>query len=405
MLPSQSSQPKSPPIEEATLSREAADEIVFALERMSTLSELGIRWRELEARADAPFFLSWDWIGCWVEEAQVEPLVLVGRYSNRIVALALLVPSRQHRHLVIATDAMLLNHVGDYDRDILKIEYNGFLTDRDFGWKAVQIGIQFLFSHLKAAAISDQTRIRLDELHLKGVPEQYEQYAWAPGIRQTLMSRHRSWNVDLDSIRASGRDYLDQLSGNTRYQVRRAKRLYGLRGKLVATRAENVADALSYFVALKTLSTAYWSQRGQTGAFTYPFFDRFHNTLIRTCVPRRTVELIRVTAGDQVVGYLYNFVYKGWVYAYQSAFVFEDDPKYKPGLVTHALCIEQHIRQGSHVYDFLAGYSRYKSNLGMRGFDMLDIVLQRPMAKLRVENLLRQIKRSLSKASRQKVEL
>jgi len=393
-----SSQCKAPPIEEATLSREAADEIVFTLERVSTLSELGVRWRELEERADAPFFLSWDWIGCWVEEAKVEPLVLVGRYSNRIVALALLVPSRQHRHLVITTDAMLLNHVGDQDRDILTIEYNGFLTDRDFGWKAVQIAIQFLFSYVKTAATLDHMRIRLDELHLKEVPEQYEQYAWAPGIRQTLLSRHPSWKVDLDSIRASGRDYLEHLSANTRYQVRRAKRLYGLRGKLVATRAENIADALSFFDAMKTLSTAYWSRRGQIGAFTYPFFDRFHKTLIRTCVPRRTVEMIRVTAGDQVVGYLYNFIYKGWVYAYQSAFVFEDDPKYKPGLVTHDLCIEQHIRQGSHVYDFLAGYSRYKSNLGMRGVDMLDIVLQRPMAKLRIENLLRHIKRSLSKA-------
>ena len=89
-----------------------------------------------------------------------------------------------------------------------------------------------------------------------------------------------------------------------------------------------------------------------------------------------------MTSGDRIIGYLYNLIYRGWVYAYQCAFVFEGDLKYKPGLLAHSLCIQQHLRLGDAVYDFLPGYSRYKTNLGTRRSETLDIVLQRPTVTL-----------------------
>jgi CelD/BcsL family acetyltransferase involved in cellulose biosynthesis len=379
----------------AALPRELPQHIDFTLERAAKFSELGAQWRELEGRADASFFQTWDWIGCWVEEAQLTPLVLVGRQAGRIVLMGLLHPSRQRRHLVVTTNALLLHHLGRKDRDILAIEYNGFLTDREVAWQAVQSSIDFLFRNGTGAA-PDREALHLDELHMKGVPQPHEQYARVPGVRQVLVSQNRSWKVDLDEIRISGKGYLEHLSANTRYQIRRSIRLYKARGPLSTTRAGSVGDALEYFDAMKELNTAYWASRGQIGCFAYPFFERFHRRLIRACVPRGTVEMVRVTAGDRPIGYLYNFVYKGWVYAYQSGFLYEDDPKFKPGLVCHSLCIDQHLRESAHVYDFLAGYVRYKSNLGRPGLDMLDIVLQRPLFKLRVETTLRKFKRNLS---------
>ena len=35
-----------------------------------------LTYRELEARADATFFLSWNWIGCWIEETGLRPAIL-----------------------------------------------------------------------------------------------------------------------------------------------------------------------------------------------------------------------------------------------------------------------------------------------------------------------------------------
>ena len=365
------------------------DDIVFTLASAKELSKLGERWRELEERADASFFQSWDWIACWIEEARIAPLVLVGRLGATVVALGVLQRFRQRRHLVITADALLLHHLGQKEKDVVTIEYNGFLLDRTVSWRALTGCIAFLFRAEAAQCI--------DELHLKGVPQHYEHHARAPGIRRLVMSRHPSWKVDLDRIRGSGRGYLDNLGSNTRYQVRRSIRLYRARGQLCATRARDVNEALEFFYAMKNLHQIYWSRRGQAGSFSYSFFENFHRRLIRACVPRGTVEMFHITVGDESIGYLYNFIYKGWVFAYQSGFLYEKDPRLKPGLVSHCLCIDRHLQEGAHIYDFMAGESRHKDVLGLPGVEMLDLVLQRPRVTLRAEELIRTLKRGLSR--------
>lgn len=111
--------------------------------------------------------------------------------------------------------------------------------------------------------------------------------------------------------------------------------------------------------------------------------------MIETCHRHGGVELIRVTRGGTPIGYLYNLVHRRRVYSYQSGFLFEADPRLKPGLVSHCLCIEMHEREGDEVYDFMAGESRYKSNLGRPGPALHYVVLQRPTWQIRLENGLR----------------
>jgi CelD/BcsL family acetyltransferase involved in cellulose biosynthesis len=68
-----------------------------------------------------------------------------------------------------------------------------------------------------------------------------------------------------------------------------------------------------------------------------------------------------VNAGTHVVGYLYNFVHRGWVAAYQSGFDFsEDADRLKPGMVCHLLAMEHYRQAEMQAYDFLGGEARYK---------------------------------------------
>jgi CelD/BcsL family acetyltransferase involved in cellulose biosynthesis len=371
------------------------ENIIFTLTRLQSVSELRTRWRELEERADSSFFQTWDWIGCWIEEAQIAPFVLTGRKGSTIVALGVLQPSRQHRHLIVTTDALLLQHLGQKDKDAVTIEYNGFLLDRTVDQGALKACVAFLFNAESTPCI--------DELHLKGVPQNYQHQVQAVGIRKVVMARYPSWNVNLDRIRESGRGYLDILGTSTRYQIRRSIRLYEARGKLRAIRARDVQEALGFFDAMKNLHQIYWRRRGQPGSFSYSFFERFHRTLIGDCVPRGTVEMFQITAGDEPIGYLYNFVHRGRVLAYQSGFLYEKDPKLKPGLVSHYLCIERHLQEGAHVYDFMAGESQHKCVLGEPGSDMLDLVLQRPRLMLSVEEMLRTLKRGTTRYLQQRL--
>ena len=105
--------------------------VAFSLERIDT-SALQHLWTELEPRADITFYLSWVWIGTWVEEAGPPDYVLVGRAGDDVVCLGLLRKSVQRRHGFVRSRTLCLHETGNPDQDIVFIEYNGLLTDRRF---------------------------------------------------------------------------------------------------------------------------------------------------------------------------------------------------------------------------------------------------------------------------------
>ena len=105
---------------------------------------------------------------------------------------------------------------------------------------------------------------------------------------------------------------------------------------------------------------------------------------------------MRVRAGSEDVGYLYNFVHEGRVLSYQSGFRYEDDARLKPGLVSHALCVEGHLGGDAAVYDFLAGDARYKASLGAPGPEMVYWRIERPTPLLRVETALKRLRRAVT---------
>ena len=129
-------------------------------------------------------------------------------------------------------------------------------------------------------------------------------------------------------------------------------------------RAESVEAAFQYLEGLMRLHAVTWNARGQPGAFARPEVLRFVRELIATGVPRGEVDLLEVSAGAEIVGYLMNFVFDGAVSTYQSGFQYRDAvPQLKPGLTCHAMAIEAARAAGHRGYDFLAGENRYKSSL------------------------------------------
>ena len=130
-------------------------------------------------------------------------------------------------------------------------------------------------------------------------------------------------------------------------------------------------------------------------------FEDFHRTLIRDRFAAGEIQLLRVAAGGAPIGYLYNFVHDGHVYAYQSGFRYDDDPKLKPGLVTHAMAIEHNLRAGARVYDFMAGEGQHKASLGTGSSELFWLVLQRDRLRFRVEDGLRKVKQRMRRKGRE----
>ena len=127
---------------------------------------------------------------------------------------------------------------------------------------------------------------------------------------------------------------------------------------------------------LTALHQTSWRRRGQPGCFAAPTFESFHRDLIRARFASGEIQLLVAAAGDQPIGCLYNFVHGDRIYAYQSGFDYMADGRLKPGLLTHALAIEEATRAGFAAYDFMAGENRLKASLASHWTEMLWLKVQ-----------------------------
>ena len=313
------------------------------------LAALGERWRALEAVADASAFQTWTWVGCNATERFPDPVLIEAHDAEGPLALALC----NRRRSMFFGDTLWLHESGDPVHDVVFTEHNGPLLVR----RAPDgLLIEMLQGALQPFAG------RVPRLVLSGVGEATRAAALQTGMAVLPGIERVAPYVDFAAM-APGAALIDQLSANTRQQLRRSDRAYAARGGSRVETAQTAEQALLFLDALITLHSATWQARGKPGAFATDAMRRFHRCLIRRGVPG-LVELLRITAGGTVVGYLYNLVQGGWAYAYQSGLDYPGAPaNAKPGLTCHHLAIEAHRARGGLGYDFLGGADRFKRSL------------------------------------------
>lgn len=355
------------------------------LVELEDTSEVEALWTDLERRAEPSFFQSWGWIHAWLNTfpERAGLMFLQVWLDGRIVGLSLLGRNVVPAGRFFTSRALLVSEAGDPDHDALTVEHSGILMER--GLEALVL--EHALAHLRDIGWS------WDELFISGVEHTdadiYKAAAEMVGLVPEVRVEHPYFYVDLEAMRGAGLSYLDTLSRNTRYQVRRSMRRYAERGELTLRAADTVADAHAVLTALQSVHQACWNARGEPGAFATPRILEFHRQLIETCLPRGQVELLEVRAGATAIGYLYNFVLDGVVSNYQTGFVYEDDPHLKPGLVSHALAVERATGQGRLVYDFLMGDQRYKRSMAKHEASMQWLVLRNQSVRTTLQSRLR----------------
>jgi CelD/BcsL family acetyltransferase involved in cellulose biosynthesis len=324
----------------------ARDVTSVRVSSVSDFAALGERWRALEQRADASFFQSWTWYGCLAAERFSDPVLVEATEVGRTVALALFnrVPDR------LGPPRLYLGEAGQAALDCPYIEQNGVLTER--GREA-----DLAVSCLRAVAAEHVLVLSGIGPGMLAAVRQAAALGW-------VKSRQESPCIDLARIRAEDADYLAERSANTRQQVRRSDRSFAHAGPVHVERAEAVPAALAMLDEMADLHQATWTARGQPGCVAKPFFRRFHAALITVALPRGEAVLLRVRADGQTIGVLYNFAFRGRMYAYQSGLAYGSaDARAKPGLSCHYAAIRDSLARGFDSYDFLAGDDRYKRSL------------------------------------------
>jgi CelD/BcsL family acetyltransferase involved in cellulose biosynthesis len=343
-------------------------------------NSLAAEWQALETQACASFFLSWTWISTWLDNLAKPPILVRVRSGPEIAALGLLARANACRHHFVRSRQLHLHQTGDEDLDRIATEFNGFLIRQGAEAEVVTEIFRKLPDLLPL----------WDECVLPGVPARYMALAERAGYVCAVDRRSPNFLVDLDRLRRQETDLTQTMSRNGRTQLRRALRLARSDGPLTIDPASDLKEALSYFAALKQLDR--WESKGQSGAFATAARELFHRRLIARGLARGEVELLCVRAGSQLVGYLYQFSYRGQVLSYQAAFVPRDDNRHHPGIVMHYLAIERAKAQGARSYDLLAGQARYKKSLGEEGDELVWCRLQRPRLAFTLERALRRLR-------------
>lgn len=154
------------------------------------------------------------------------------------------------------------------------------------------------------------------------------------------------------------------LTGKVGSHIRRNTRLFEKQhGPPVVVAATSLGQAMRYFRDLSVLHSARWQSRGDGGSFSSPSVVTFHQRLIRRLWSTQAVDLVCVSSGQLAIGYLYNFTSENKVYVFQTGFLYGDDTRLSPGLLTHSMSIEHYRKRGFREYDLLAGGSSYKRAL------------------------------------------
>ncbi len=321
--------------------------MIVTFESLPALAVLEPRWRALEERATASFFQSWCWTGSWLRATGARPgLVAVRDAGGDDIALVLLGAGREKR-LLGSVACLRLNEAAEPAADRAFIEYNAPLAVAGQG-------------AVVASALATALAERRDwtVLRLSGVAPDDPLLAALAARRKRLIDRSPAYCVDLGSVRAKGGDYLALLSANTRAQIRRSAKDYPDGAERVE-RAADHATATAWLGEMRTLNEG----RHADNAWEEPLFRAFAAELVTTGMADGSIDLLRIAAGEVLLGYLLNFRWRGRAMNYQSAFAPPVSAKAKPGLMAHAAAVRHYAAQGLDLYSLLAGKDRYKQSL------------------------------------------
>lgn len=345
----------------------------FALEPVRDLPALERQWRTLDRTGAHSFFASWTWASALLQNTSGLHVLKATR-GGALAGLALCARKPWRRQA-------WLNASGKRTLDGIMIEHNGFaLPGGEDAALWEDLVTWFAAGELQA-----------DELVVPGTAARGK-------VRDDLIvldDCRTAYRTPLSGLGSEGIAPL--LSRNARQQLRRSLRDFG--GELRIAVAPDADTALGYFEKMKALHVRSWTRRGRRHAFDNPAFEPFHRVLIPHGIADGSVDLMEITGGDRVLGYLYNFKRNGVVHSYQSGFS-DDDRSLRPGYVCHALAIGHYAKAGMATYDFLAGTNRLKKSFGIETYEMCWRRYRRPTLGFRLERWLRGIRLPQAAAGR-----
>jgi CelD/BcsL family acetyltransferase involved in cellulose biosynthesis len=345
--------------------------------------ELAQKWLELYSRNETPsVFLSWNWICRWLDTLPSAPIVVEAKSGNQCLGLGIFYAKSTFIFPGWFVKQIWLHRTGNIPLDQVWIEHNDFLLDSRFAMEARNAMIDYVASELEWHECF---------IGLTGCDVLQHFDAIANGKRIDIDSPDYSVNLaDFSSIE----DYLNSLSRNTKQQIKRSFKLLKQQGQLLMQESLSTDEQVIAFTEMANIHIDKWRKTKYGSGFDNPHFNQFHQALTSKDPKHQYSTIFCLSLNEQKLAFIYLLKDNDRWYFYLSAIKSFDDNRIKVGLVAHVMIIEDAIKNGIKIYDFLAGEARYKRSLSNQsGSNQQLICYYKPSVLLNFRQKIRLLKR------------
>jgi CelD/BcsL family acetyltransferase involved in cellulose biosynthesis len=345
-------------------SRQQAVIVRQVFEDHSTFAELVPEWRDLLKRSQInELALTPTWVRTWWDLFKDKRglRLVTFRRDGKLVGLAPLLRRRVRHGGLIPSWQIELCCTGEAQEEEICSPYVGILVERGFETSVAESFVLGLFAGELGSwdELLLTSLLQTDSL-LTPLVQSLKQCGAATTLEPINSASYVRLPADWDS-------YLASLPGQRRYFVRRTQRdLEAWLGKEGGERfASTRAELKQGRDILYDLHRQRWRAEGKDGVFDAPRFAKFHEAIMGAFIENgeAELELCWMERAGVPFAVLYNIIYNGRVYFYQSGRSLDVPKTVRPGIGIHLNAIKRHIGKGRAEYDFLEGAHFYKSQL------------------------------------------
>jgi CelD/BcsL family acetyltransferase involved in cellulose biosynthesis len=301
--------------------------------------------------------------------------------DERLIGLAPLLLRRWWYRPGIPFRRLEVLGTGEHPNEAIHPDYVNILAQR---------GAEREVARAFAAALVAGTVGEWDELVL---PQMDGDSSLLPLLRSAFHEQRLSCDCRITStascipLPASWEEYLHQLPSSRRYFVRQSLRRFEQWAGVDAC-VHTVSDREDLQKGKHVLMRLHQRRWGEKeGKFGSSRFAAFHDRVLPALLDAGALELLWLTVRDEPIASVYNILWNGKVYFYQSGRKPDVPSGQRPGIVLHAHAIRQAIESGRREYDFLGGGEHYKKQMALATRPLVQLRVVRPIFRERLHLL------------------
>lgn len=350
-------------------------------------------WRKLEEQSrHHTIFQSWAWLDCWLEIAKKHIRPIIFKDNGKVVGICFIGTGKTYDLKIIGIPTIFPFLSGHQNLDIVTPEYSQILCLPEYKDSLYKDLIHFLVTDKR---FTKYKRISLTHISQSNLSE-YQKTAEDIGYSVNIYKKVRSALVDFEPIRSQNLHYDEHFSKSLKNEISRSEKLYTQKyGTLKLEKPGNVTQAHNWFQELGKLNKSRFEKKNLKSAWDYPDLLCMHRAFLNRQFSCGTADIIRLCAGTTPIGYLYNFIYRGVVYFYMCGFRFEDDNKFKPGILTHYYALDYYFKKNLKSYDFMAGDQPYKYRMATDTSDVFYLTITKKDLKFKIISAFQSLKNFL----------